>query len=161
MFPTGFTSLSVLFLFPLSIALSLCTVFDAILSNIYEAVLINPSPVFVLGDFNIHHKDWLTYSGGIDTPGELCFNFPISNDLAQMVNFPNQIPDCESRSLALLDLFILMLVFVLRWLSLHWEILIVVVSVSINFLSNSKWDASFHCITYDYSRADWVGLCTI
>ena len=35
----------------------------------------------------------------------------------------------------------------------------VVVSVSINFLSNSKWDASFHCITYDYSRADWVGLC--
>ena len=30
----------------------------------------------------------------------------------------------------------------------------VVVSVSIDFLSNSQWDALFHRITYDYSRAD-------
>ena len=22
--------------------------------------------VFFFGDFNVHHKDWLTYSGGID-----------------------------------------------------------------------------------------------
>ena len=36
---------------------------------------INPSAnVFVFGDFNVHHKDWLTYSGGIDRPGELCYN---------------------------------------------------------------------------------------
>ena len=27
--------------------------------------------VFVFGDFNVHHKDWLTYSGGTDGPGEL------------------------------------------------------------------------------------------
>ena len=31
----------------------------------------------------------------------------------------------------------------------------VVLSVSIDFLSNSKRDASFHCIAYDYSCADW------
>ena len=31
----------------------------------------------------------------------------------------------------------------------------VVVSVSIDFLTNSKEDASFHHIAYDYSRADW------
>ena len=31
--------------------------------------------VFVFGDFNIHHKDWLTYFGGIDRPGELYYNF--------------------------------------------------------------------------------------
>ena len=37
--------------------------------------------VFVFGDFNVHHKDWLTYSGGTDRSGELCYNFPISNDL--------------------------------------------------------------------------------
>ena len=35
----------------------------------------------------------------------------------------------------------------------------VVVSVSIDFSVNSKQDASFHCVAYDYSRADWDGLC--
>ena len=33
----------------------------------------------IFGDFNVHHKDWLVYSGGTD--------FSISNDLTQMVNF--------------------------------------------------------------------------
>ena len=35
----------------------------------------------------------------------------------------------------------------------------VLVSISIDFPSNSQWDAPFHCIAYDYSRADWDGLC--
>ena len=35
----------------------------------------------------------------------------------------------------------------------------VVVSVSIDFQINSKWDALFHCIAYDYSHADRDGLC--
>ena len=40
----------------------LCTVFDSISANIDEVLSINPSAnVFVFGDFNIHHKDWLTY----------------------------------------------------------------------------------------------------
>ena len=34
----------------------------------------------------------------------------------------------------------------------------VVVSVSIDFPSNSQRDAPFRCIAYDYSRADWDGL---
>ena len=90
---------------------------------------INPSAnVFVFGDFIVHHNDWLTYSGGTDRSGELCYNFSISNDLTQMVNFPTQIPDCDSHSPALLDLFLLMLVFVLQWLFLHWEILIMFLS---------------------------------
>ena len=45
-----------------------------------------------------------------------------------MVNFPTWIPDCDSDSTALLDLFLLMLVFVLQWFSLHWEILIMLLS---------------------------------
>ena len=57
-------------------------------------------------DFNIHHKDWLTYSRGTDRSGELCYNFSISNDLTQIVNFPTWIPDCDSHSPALLDLFL-------------------------------------------------------
>ena len=56
--------------------------------------------------FNVHHKDWLTYSGGTNTPGEFCCNFSISNDLTQMVNVPNRIPDCDSHSPALLYLFL-------------------------------------------------------
>ena len=56
--------------------LSLCTVYSFISSNIDEVPSINPSAnVFVFGDFNVHHKDWLTYSGGTDRPGELCYNF--------------------------------------------------------------------------------------
>ena len=54
---------------------ALCTVFDSISSNIDEVLSINPSAnVFVFGDFNVHRKDWLTYSGGTDhRPGELCY----------------------------------------------------------------------------------------
>ena len=58
--------------------------------------------------------------------------------------------------LMLIYFFFLTLVFVLKWLSLLWEILIV--SISIDFSLNSKQDAPFHCIAYDYSRADWDGL---
>ena len=86
---------------------ALCTVFDCISSKIDEALSINLSAkVFVFGDFNVHHKDWLTYSGGRDQPGELCYNFFISNDLIQMVNFSTRIPDCDSHSPALLNLFL-------------------------------------------------------
>ena len=77
-----------------------------------------------LETFNVHRKNWITYSSGTDRPGELCYNFSISNDLTQMVNFPTRIPGCDSHSPALLDLFLLTLVFVLQWLSLHREILI-------------------------------------
>ena len=63
---------SVPYFFPLSWSpsLSLCMVFDSISSKIDEVLLINPSAnVFVLRDFNIDYKDWLTYSGEIDRPG--------------------------------------------------------------------------------------------
>ena len=72
------------------------------------------------GDFNIHHKEWLTNSGGTDRLGAPCYNFSISNDLTSIVNFPNWIPDCDSHSSALLDLFLLlMLIFIIQWLSFH------------------------------------------
>ena len=86
---------------------ALCMVFDSISSNIDEVLSINPSAnAFVFGDFNVHHKDWLTYSSGTDRPGELCYNFSISKDLTQMVGFSTWIPDCDSHSPALLDLFL-------------------------------------------------------
>ena len=54
-------------------SLSLCTVFGSISSNIDEVLSIRPSAnVIVFGDLNVHHKDWLTDSGGTDRSGELC-----------------------------------------------------------------------------------------
>ena len=86
--------------------MTLFKVFDSISSNIDELLSINPSAVFVFGDFKVHHKDWLTFSGGTDPSGELCYNFSISNDLTQMINFPTRIPDCDSHCPAVLNLFI-------------------------------------------------------
>ena len=57
-----------------------------------------------------------------------------------------------------ISFFLWTLVFVLQWLSLHFEILIMLLSLSIDFLSNSKRDVPFHHIGYDYSRVDWDGL---
>ena len=34
----------------------------------------------------------------------------------------------------------------------------VVVSISIDFPTNSQRDTPFHCIAYEYSCADWDGL---
>ena len=77
-----------------------------------------------------------------------------------MVDFPTRIPDCDSHSLALLDLFLFSdasicptMAFPPLGNSDH-----VVVSVSIDFPTNSKQDAPFHHIAYDYSRAYWDSL---
>ena len=74
----------------------------------------------------------------------------ISNDLTQMVNFPTRIPDCNTYSPALLDLFISSdtlicstMAFLLLGNSDH-----VVVSVSIDFPSSSLQDALFYCKAY-------------
>ena len=125
-------------------------------SNIDEVLLINPS-----GNMFVYHKDWLTYLGGTDRLGEPCYNFTISNDLTQMVNFPTGIPDCESHIPVLLDLFLYSDAIICSAMSFpplgnsdH-----VFVSVYIDFLSNSKQDALFHPIAYDYFLADWDGIC--
>ena len=140
---------------------SLCTVFDSISSNIDEVLSINPSAnVFIFGDFIVHHKDWLTYSGGTGRPGELCYNFSISNDLTQIVNFPTRIPDCDSHSPALLDLFISLDTSICSTMAFPplGNVDHVVVSVSIDFPINSKQDSLFHRVAYGYSHADWDGL---
>ena len=139
----------------------MCKTFDSVSSNIDEVLFINPSAnVFVFGDFNVHHRDWLTYSGGTDRPDELCYNFSISNDLTEMVNFSTRIPDSNSHSSAPLDSFFSSdtnicsrMAFPPLGNSDH-----VVVSVSIDFPLNSQRDAPFHRIAYDYSQFDWKGL---
>ena len=78
-----------------------------------------------------------------------------------MVNFLTWIPDCDSHSPALLDLFIS------SYTSSICSTMAfpplgnfghVAVSVSIDFSLNSKQDAQFNRIAYDYSRIDWDDL---
>ena len=77
-----------------------------------------------------------------------------------MANFPTRIPDCDSHSPALLDLFISSdtsicsaMAFAQLGNSDH-----AVVSVSIDFPTNSQQDGSSHRIAYGCSLADWDGL---
>ena len=136
---------------------SVCAVFDSISSNIDKALSINPSAnAFVFGDFNVHYRDWLTYSGGTDRPGELCYNFSISNDLTQIVTFPTRIPDCDSHNPALLDLSLSSDASICSTMAFsplgnsgH-----VFVSVSIHSPIDSKQDTQFHRVAYDHSCAD-------
>ena len=126
--------------------MSLCTVFDSVLSNIDEILSINSSAnVLISADFDIHHQDWLTYSGRTDRSG----------------GTPTRIPDCDSHSPALLDLFISSDASICSTMAFpplgnsdH-----VGVSVSIDFPSNSQRDIPFHHIAYDYCCADCDGLC--
>ena len=71
-------------------------------------------------------------------------------------NFPAWIPHCDSLNPALLDLFFSSDASICSTLAFspleNYDY--VIVSVSIDFPSNSKQDAPFHCIVYDYSQAD-------
>ena len=101
---------------PLSI--TLCTVFDAILSKIEEVLWISPSAnVFVFGDFNICHKDELTYSGETDRWLLRCLTFLFGSLTVTLTIL-----------LFWIYLFLLTVVFVLQWISLRWEILIMLLS---------------------------------
>ena len=77
-----------------------------------------------------------------------------------MIKLTTSIPDCESHSPALLDLFVSSDASICSTMpfpplgsSDH-----VVFSITIDFKSNSNWDAPIHLIAYDYCQADWDGL---
>ena len=60
---------------------SLRTFFNLVSSNIDKSLSVNPSAnVFVFGDFNFHHKDWLNYSSKTGRSGELCYNSSTSQE---------------------------------------------------------------------------------
>ena len=109
---------------------------------------------------NVNHKDWLTYSGGTDRPGELHHNFSISNDPIHMVDFYTKIAGCDCHSRTLLDhFFLLTILFVLQWLTLQWEILIMLLSqFPMTCLQTQKGMSLFYRIAYGYSCGGLDGL---
>ena len=90
--------------------------------------------MFVFGDFNVHHKNWLTYSEETDRYSDIIFQSQMT--LLRWLTFL-----LGSQAVILTVLlfwiyfFLLTLVFVLQWHSLHWEILS---RVSIDFTSYSQ-----------------------
>ena len=87
-----------------------CSVLDAVSTNIDRVLSKHlTANVFVFGDFNVHHSEWLKYSHGTYQPVEYFFNFTITHDLTQVVDFPTGIPDFDTHRSALLDFLLLIL----------------------------------------------------
>ena len=108
--------------------------------------------VYVFGDFNVHHKDWLTLIGGTEGMLSSVIIYLNLNDL-RWLNFL-RVTLIVILTALLLDLFISSdysicstIAFPSLGNSDH-----VVVSVSIGFPSNSKKGTPFHCTDYDYSH---------
>ena len=95
------------------------TVLNTSSSNIDEILLINPfANIFVFGDFNVHHKDRLTYSGGTDrlVNSVMIFQMTLIRWLTFLLGY---LTVTLTVLLFWIYLFLLRLVFVLQWLSLQ------------------------------------------
>ena len=112
---------------------SLCMIFNSVSSNIDEVLSINLSGnVFVFGDFDRPNELCCKF----DRPSELCCKFAISNDLGII-----WLTILLGSLIVALTFLLILIYFLLTPLANSDH---VVVSVSIDFLSNSKWDALFH-----------------
>ena len=103
---------------------------DSILSNIDEVLLVNPTAnVIVFGDFNVRHKELIDLVELVDLMNYVVIIFNSQMTLLRWLTF---LLGSMTVTLTVMHfwiyLFLLMLVFVLPWLSLHWEILIMLSS---------------------------------
>jgi exonuclease III len=79
--------------------------FNYLNSKIEHILSLSPfSEIIILGDFNVHHRQWLS-SSSQDQAGELAFDFSIHNCLEQLVQLPTRIPDRIGDKPNILDLF--------------------------------------------------------
>ena len=96
MFPTSFTSSSVLLVFPVSITVS---------------------------SWGLDHKDYLTYSWATDRYSEFCYNFSIQITLPQWLTFLHgSLTVTLTVLIVWISFFLLMLVFVLQCFSFKWAV---------------------------------------
>ena len=96
LFPTSFTSSSVLLVFPVSITVS---------------------------SWGLDHKDYLTYSWATDRYSEFCYNFSIQITLPQWLTFLHgSLTVTLTVLIVWISFFLLMLVFVLQCFSFKWAV---------------------------------------
>ena len=134
-----------------------CTVVDSVSQSIDSALTAHPSAnIFVFGDFNVHHGDWLKHDR-TDAAGIHVRNFAISQSLHQTVDFVTRIPDRDDHSPSLLDLFLTSNPTICQTSSSsalgksdH-----VVVNILVNLNTKAAQESPFHRTLYSYDRGDW------
>ena len=134
-----------------------CSVVEAVSKSIDSALTSHPSAnVFVFGDFNVHHEEWLN-SRLTSEAGRQVHNFALSQSLHQTVNFVTRFPDREDQSPSLLDLFLTSNPTICQTSSSsalgksdH-----VVVNIQINLSVKDAQESPFHRTLYSYDRGDW------
>ena len=96
--------------------------------------------VFVFGNFNVHYKDWLAYSGETDRPGEFCYHFFYFKRPSQPINFPIWIPGCDSHNPALLNVFLFSdpSICYTPCHFLHWKIMVMLSQFPLAFFQTQK-----------------------
>lgn len=135
-----------------------CSVIDSISTSIDSALSLHPSAdIFVFGDFNVHHSEWLKHSPSTDAAGINASNFAISQNLTQTVDFPTRFPDRDDQSPTLLDLF----------LSSNPAICMTsplsplgnsdhgIVWLDIALCTKSSQESPFHRTLFSYEKGDW------
>ena len=125
--------------------LPLCSVFDSILSNIDDRF---SQSTHLLMCLSLEAFMSITRTG-LPILVELInlVNYVIiSNELTLMVNSPTQIPDCDSHSLVLLDLFLSSDTSICSTMAFPWEILIMLLSQFL-LTFHQIHNGMPHCIT--------------
>ena len=81
---------------------------DRLSKSIETITLQSPrSEIIVLGDFNIHNSDWLSYSSNVTNPaGREAEAFAIVNELTQVISEPTRVPDRAGDKANIFDLFL-------------------------------------------------------
>jgi hypothetical protein len=72
--------------------------------DVYSTLYPNSSIIY-LGDFNVHHAEWL-HSGTTDVGGRLALDFAEAHNLSQLIDEPTRVPDRPDHRCNTLDLFL-------------------------------------------------------
>ena len=135
--------------------------FDQIAEKVDQILTECPSAnIHICGDFNVHHKDWLTHSNTTDTAGRHCHDFAMAYGLTQIVDVPTRVPDRDGDFASLLDLFLTSVpdkcthsVTAPMGTSDHC-----VISVKVDTKYKKSTDAPFHRKVFRFAKADWDGF---
>ena len=137
-----------------------CSVLDAVSDSIDKALSLHSSAnVFVFGDFNVQHRDWLKFSNGTNAAGVSSYNFAIAQSLTQLVDFPTRFSDRQdgNHSSSLLDLFLTSIPDRCK-VNQHSPLGTsdhAVICASADLISTDSHESPTHRTLFSYSRGNW------